>query len=46
VKSAAPHSTAVSVIQPDGSVRDEAVIADADEREIAMVLTGVWHFRH
>jgi phosphoribosylaminoimidazolecarboxamide formyltransferase/IMP cyclohydrolase len=37
---------ATSVIQPGGSVRDEEVIAAADERGIAMVLTGVRHFRH
>ena len=34
------------VIQPGGSVRDEEVIAAADERDIAMVFTGVRHFRH
>ena len=37
---------AVAVIQPGGSVRDDEVIAAADERGIAMVLTGVRHFRH
>jgi phosphoribosylaminoimidazolecarboxamide formyltransferase/IMP cyclohydrolase len=37
---------AIAVIQPGGSVRDDEVIAAADEREIAMVLTGVRHFRH
>ena len=37
---------ASSVIQPGGSVRDDEVIAAADERGIAMVLTGVRHFRH
>lgn len=37
---------ATSVIQPGGSVRDAEVIAAADERGIAMVLTGVRHFRH
>src|SRR5690606_25061778 len=37
---------AVCVIQPGGSVRDEEVIAAADERGIAMVFTGVRHFRH
>lgn len=37
---------AIAVIQPGGSVRDEEVIAAADERGIAMVLTGVRHFRH
>jgi phosphoribosylaminoimidazolecarboxamide formyltransferase/IMP cyclohydrolase len=34
------------VIQPGGSVRDEEVIAAADERAVAMVFTGVRHFRH
>ncbi|MFC3339721.1 bifunctional phosphoribosylaminoimidazolecarboxamide formyltransferase/IMP cyclohydrolase [Paracandidimonas soli] len=37
---------AVCVIQPGGSVRDDEVIAAADERGIAMVFTGVRHFRH
>ena len=37
---------ATCVIQPGGSVRDNEVIAAADERGIAMVLTGVRHFRH
>ncbi len=37
---------AVCVIQPGGSVRDAEVIAAADERGIAMVFTGVRHFRH
>jgi phosphoribosylaminoimidazolecarboxamide formyltransferase/IMP cyclohydrolase len=37
---------AVAVIQPGGSVRDAEVIAAADERGIAMVFTGVRHFRH
>ena len=37
---------AVAVIQPGGSMRDEEVIAAADERDVAMVLTGVRHFRH
>ena len=37
---------AVAVIQPGGSMRDEEVIAAADERGVAMVLTGVRHFRH
>jgi phosphoribosylaminoimidazolecarboxamide formyltransferase/IMP cyclohydrolase len=39
-------SGAVAVIQPGGSVRDDEVIAAANERGIAMVLTGVRHFRH
>ncbi|HEX7690529.1 MAG TPA: bifunctional phosphoribosylaminoimidazolecarboxamide formyltransferase/IMP cyclohydrolase [Burkholderiaceae bacterium] len=37
---------ATCVIQPGGSMRDEEVIAAADERGIAMVLTGTRHFRH
>ena len=35
-----------AVIQPGGSVRDAEVIAAADEQGVAMVLTGVRHFRH
>ena len=37
---------AVAVIQPGGSMRDEEVIAAANERGIAMVFTGIRHFRH
>ena len=37
---------ATSVIQPGGLVRDDEVIAAANERGIAMVFTGVRHFRH
>ena len=37
---------AVAVIQPGGSVRDEEVIAAADEHGMAMVFTGYRHFRH
>jgi phosphoribosylaminoimidazolecarboxamide formyltransferase/IMP cyclohydrolase len=37
---------ALAVIQPGGSVRDEEVIAAADEHGLAMVFTGVRHFRH
>ncbi len=37
---------ATCVIQPGGSMRDPEVIAAADERGVAMVLTGVRHFRH
>jgi phosphoribosylaminoimidazolecarboxamide formyltransferase / IMP cyclohydrolase len=37
---------AQAVIQPGGSVRDEEVITAANEHGIAMVLTGVRHFRH
>jgi phosphoribosylaminoimidazolecarboxamide formyltransferase/IMP cyclohydrolase len=37
---------AVAVIQPGGSMRDDEVIAAANERGVAMVFTGVRHFRH
>lgn len=37
---------AVAVIQPGGSMRDDEVIAAADEHGIAMVFTGARHFRH
>ncbi len=35
-----------AVIEPGGSMRDEEVIAAADEHDIAMVFTGMRHFRH
>lgn len=35
-----------AIIQPGGSVRDEEVIAAANEHDIAMVCTGMRHFRH
>jgi hypothetical protein len=37
---------AVSVVQPGGSVRDEEVIAAADDHKLAMLFTGMRHFRH
>jgi phosphoribosylaminoimidazolecarboxamide formyltransferase/IMP cyclohydrolase len=37
---------ATAVIQPGGSLRDDEVIAAADEQGIAMVFTGLRHFRH
>ncbi len=40
------QSGARAVIQPGGSVRDKEVIAAADEHGIAMVFTGMRHFRH
>jgi len=43
---AAIEAGATAVIQPGGSVRDEEVIAAADEAGIAMVFTGMRHFRH
>jgi len=42
----AAQAGAVAVIQPGGSVRDAEVIAAADRLGLAMVLTGVRHFRH
>ena len=35
-----------AIIQPGGSVRDEEVVAAADQASVAMVATGVRHFRH
>ena len=43
---AAVSAGVTAVIQPGGSVRDEEVIAAADEHGIAMVFTGERHFRH
>ncbi len=43
---AAAAAGATAVIQPGGSVRDEEVIAAADAAGLAMVFTGVRHFRH
>jgi phosphoribosylaminoimidazolecarboxamide formyltransferase/IMP cyclohydrolase len=42
----AAQAGATAVIQPGGSMRDDEVIAAADEKGLAMVLTGVRHFRH
>ena len=42
----AVEAGATAVIQPGGSMRDDAVIAAADEAGIAMVFTGMRHFRH
>jgi phosphoribosylaminoimidazolecarboxamide formyltransferase/IMP cyclohydrolase len=43
---AAAEAGATAVIHPGGSVRDEEVIAAADEHGMAMVVTGIRHFRH
>jgi len=43
---AAAEAGATAAIQPGGSVRDTDVIAAADQRNLAMVFTGVRHFRH
>jgi phosphoribosylaminoimidazolecarboxamide formyltransferase/IMP cyclohydrolase len=43
---AAASAGVTAVIQPGGSVRDDEVIAAADEHGVAMVFTGIRHFRH
>lgn len=43
---AAAEAGITSVIQPGGSVKDEEVIAACDEHGIAMVFTGIRHFKH
>jgi phosphoribosylaminoimidazolecarboxamide formyltransferase/IMP cyclohydrolase len=43
---AVARAGATAVVHPGGSVRDEEVIASADEHELAMVFTGRRHFRH
>ncbi|PLX22661.1 MAG: bifunctional phosphoribosylaminoimidazolecarboxamide formyltransferase/inosine monophosphate cyclohydrolase [Ignavibacteria bacterium] len=42
----AVRAGATAVIQPGGSIRDEEVIAAADEHNVAMVFTGTRHFKH
>lgn len=42
----AVQAGATAVIQPGGSIRDDEVIAAADEADLAMVFTGLRHFRH
>ena len=43
---AAAEAGAVAAIQPGGSVRDQEVIEAADRLGVAMIFTGVRHFRH
>jgi phosphoribosylaminoimidazolecarboxamide formyltransferase/IMP cyclohydrolase len=43
---AAAEAGATAVIQPGGSMRDDEIIAAADQAGLAMVLTGIRHFRH
>ncbi|KAB2876245.1 MAG: bifunctional phosphoribosylaminoimidazolecarboxamide formyltransferase/IMP cyclohydrolase, partial [Bauldia sp.] len=43
---AAAEAGSTAVIQPGGSMRDDEVIAAADARGLAMVFTGMRHFRH
>ena len=43
---AAADAGATAIIQPGGSMRDDEIIAAANERGLAMVMTGMRHFRH
>ena len=43
---AGAEAGATAIIQPGGSIRDDEVVAAADEYNIAMVFTGMRHFRH
>ncbi|MBV8976448.1 MAG: bifunctional phosphoribosylaminoimidazolecarboxamide formyltransferase/IMP cyclohydrolase [Alphaproteobacteria bacterium] len=43
---AVAEAGATAVIQPGGSIRDDEVIAAADEKNLAMAFTGMRHFRH
>ena len=43
---AAVRAGVTAVIQPGGSIRDEEVVKAADEQDVAMILTGMRHFRH
>ena len=42
----ASEAGATAVIQPGGSLRDDEVIKAADEKGVAMIFTGIRHFRH
>ena len=42
----AAHSGITAIVQPGGSIRDEEVIAEANKNGMAMLFTGVRHFRH
>ena len=43
---AAVQAGVTAVIQPGGSIRDEEVVKAADEQNVAMIMTGMRHFRH
>jgi phosphoribosylaminoimidazolecarboxamide formyltransferase/IMP cyclohydrolase len=43
---AAAEAGCTAVIHPGGSMRDDVVIAEADARGLALVVTGMRHFRH
>jgi phosphoribosylaminoimidazolecarboxamide formyltransferase/IMP cyclohydrolase len=45
VDAAAEHGVR-AIVQPGGSMRDEEVVKAADEHDIAMIFTGMRHFRH
>ncbi len=43
---AAAEAGISAIIQPGGSMRDDEIIAAADEHNISMIFTGMRHFRH
>jgi len=43
---AAAQAGIIAVIQPGGSIRDAEVVKAADEHGMAMIMTGMRHFRH
>ena len=43
---AAMDAGVAAILQPGGSVRDEEVVAAANEHDLAMAFTGIRHFRH
>jgi phosphoribosylaminoimidazolecarboxamide formyltransferase/IMP cyclohydrolase len=43
---AAVQAGITTVIQPGGSIRDAEIIKAADEQRVAMIMTGMRHFRH
>jgi phosphoribosylaminoimidazolecarboxamide formyltransferase/IMP cyclohydrolase len=43
---AAAQAGITAVIQPGGSIRDQEIVKAADEHGMAMILTGMRHFRH
>ena len=42
----AANSGVSAIIQPGGSIRDAEIVKAADEQGVAMILTGMRHFRH
>jgi phosphoribosylaminoimidazolecarboxamide formyltransferase/IMP cyclohydrolase len=43
---AAAQAGITAVIQPGGSIRDQEIVKAADEHGLAMIMTGMRHFRH